>query len=370
MKRERKEKPDEGGDGEPAKKERKGGKKGKAKRRRDAPGDPEEESSSLKLSAFHTLLKRKASEPGRAKEIDAEIEKLGGLKEYQRLSLGGEVAGKFESSDWVVAEIRKRFQSDTRLKLLDVGAIRHRYPAQDARLASKNITLEATSIDLVSEDPLVVKEDFFNFAQRKNLWGKFDVVVMSLVLNFVASPQERGRMLQMASRLLKRGGFMFLVLPNAAIANSRYLKFKLLARILSRVGLPIAENGAAHRVTEKLFFATCQRGEEVRGVNGFEAQALYKRALCRGGDTRNNFCILLPRKDEEPQFPLESAEVAPAEPKPNSTNQRKRNRRKKMKEAKEREKEAKLLEKVHEDVEELVDDDDDGDDDGDDDKGQ
>ena len=102
--------------------------------------------------------------------------------------------------------------------------------------------------------------DFFEFAERK-----FDVVVLSLVLNFVPALEDRGRMLLRAAELLAPGGLMLLVLPSACVENSRYCKFGLLERILRSVGLPLADgtsSKSSYRVTDKLFFAVCKRTDD------------------------------------------------------------------------------------------------------------
>ncbi len=51
--------------------------------------------------------------------------------------------------------------------------------------------------------------DFFDFARGARN-GSFDVIVLSLVLNFVGSAEERGRMLAECARMLKQGGLFFL----------------------------------------------------------------------------------------------------------------------------------------------------------------
>ncbi len=51
--------------------------------------------------------------------------------------------------------------------------------------------------------------------------ARYDVIVLALVLNFVGSAEQRGVMLAECARLLKPGGLLFLVLPDAAVSNSR-----------------------------------------------------------------------------------------------------------------------------------------------------
>jgi 25S rRNA (adenine2142-N1)-methyltransferase len=260
------------------------------------------------MSKFHTKLKQ-----------GEDLEELGGLEEYQRVSRSGEA--DFNSSDWVIEELNKRFQK-AKIALLDVGAIVHRYKENDARLNS-DLKLKATSIDLHSKDKQVIQTDFFNFIEKKHLL--FDVVVLSLVLNFVPAPVERGKMLQKTAAKLKKGGLVLIVLPVSCISNSRYFKFKVLERLLRRVGLHIKDS----RSTEKMFFAVCEKGEEVKGSADFETEAIYKRKLCRPGEKRNNFCILLPKElsEREQYLKIEQGEKGAKM----TSNQRKRARMKSLK---------------------------------------
>ena len=95
--------------------------------------------------------------------------------------------------------------------------------------------------------------------------------------------------------------------------------------------------------TEKFFFATCVRGDEVKGAPGFETEAMYQKKLCRGGKERNNFCILLPpEKGAPPKQQPEKKEIVEGMKKLNTTsNERKRARMKKLREAKQAEKQKK-----------------------------
>merc|ERR1711991_139671 len=169
---------------------------------------------------------------------------MGGLEAYQSVSVRGEKASGFDSSTFVLEELAKRAVRG-RFQLLDVGAIYHRYPARDERVP-KGLKLRVTAIDLTSSDERVKKEDFFQFDPQ----ARFDGLVLSLVLNFVAQPLERGRMVLKAAAHLKEGGLCFIVLPAHCLTNSRYCKFGLFRRLLSRVGLIMVSD----RTTDKLFF--------------------------------------------------------------------------------------------------------------------
>src|ERR1700734_3582445 len=67
--------------------------------------------------------------------------------------------------------------------------------------------------------------------------GYFNVVVLSLVLNFVSSPEKRGEMLKLASSLLSSGGLCYLILPSACLTNSRCISEEVMIHILKICGL-------------------------------------------------------------------------------------------------------------------------------------
>ena len=78
-----------------------------------------------------------------------------------------------------------------------------------------------------------------------------------------------------------------------------------------------------------MFYAVCEKGEEVKGSADFEKEAIYKRKLCRGGESRNNFCILLPKELSEREQYLKIEQGAKGAKM--TSNQRKRARMKSLK---------------------------------------
>jgi hypothetical protein len=145
-------------------------------------------------------------------------------------------------------------------------------------------------------------------------------------------------MLMQTAKMLRPGGRCFVVLPAHCISNSRYLKFALFKRLLSRIGLIVPETDG-YQMTEKFFLCVAVRGDEIKGTEGFETEALYKRKLCRGGSSRNNFCILLPpatavTKSKRAEVAEGEEKVLPDKNLKTTSNQRRRARQKKLLEAK------------------------------------
>jgi hypothetical protein len=246
--------------------------------------------------------------------------------------------------------------------LLDVGAIRNHYPDEatagrhgrwTARQREARASLAVTSIDLNAQDTDVLQADFFDFAAEALERGEtFDVVVLSLVMNFVGSPARRGEMLTLCRRLLPPGGLLFVVLPSACLQNSRYMKFGRYVQILRSLGLPPAdfaatqpaannegESGkpvvvsAANREqrkrerrerrsavtaapamadatdcavggtrgfvrSKKLFFSVSRRSNDP--ADGALRMRHFPRKLSRGGKERNNFCIVVEDAKQAP----------------------------------------------------------------------
>ena len=304
-----------------------------------------ERSTSASISEFHSLLKEIAKESDKQKRavLQEHFEQMGGLKAYQKVSNLGESFGQFDTSVWVLQELKKR-NVEKKTKMLDVGCLKSRY--HDI----KNI--DCDSIDLYSDDKRVQQVDFFDFVKtNKKL---YDVVLLCLVLNFVPKPEDRGRMLEESAKILKTGGLCLIILPNSCISNSRYFKFKYLDRILERIGLSIK----SYQTSEKLFFCVCEKTNEIK--KDFEMKALYHKRKARGGENRNNFYIVLPQSEQEKEKEIEFEEKRkekkrakleeaeqekPEQEKPEvaevkrkwNSNTRKRARKKKMKEMQEKE---------------------------------
>lgn len=195
---------------------------------------------------FHVLLKRKAQlekGPGDARtaqalaDVEHEIESLGGLKAYQRMSTIGQgndrgggsekifvgwlqdigIAGSAQAEKkrlrcvlyYSVASTQNLFRHsfvglrDVLSRLLEVGALK------PDNYASCSAWIEATPIDLRSNHPAIKEQDFLLMDEEENR-AQWDFISLSLVLNFVPDVPNRGRMLRMAHSMLRPGGYVFL----------------------------------------------------------------------------------------------------------------------------------------------------------------
>jgi 25S rRNA (adenine2142-N1)-methyltransferase len=253
------------------------------------------------ISRFHTVQKHLAAvevdntlslqaKDTRRRALQAELQSLGGLAAYQRASLFGATAeenGAFNSGVWVHNELRVMgllppAHGQQRLRLLDVGALQDHW-SPHAHM------IEAMAIDLNPQQSSVIRADFFDFPPLPAAGSApaFDVIVLSLVLNFVGDPRRRGVMLERCAALLPIGGVLFIVIPAACITNSRYMNHVLFLRIVQAAGFELSR----HKITTKLALYALRR--KVCSATDDEKAGLGCRRLCRTGRQRNNFAVLI-----------------------------------------------------------------------------
>ncbi|KLO14898.1 nucleolus protein [Schizopora paradoxa] len=260
------------------------------------------QSSRTVIRKFHVLLKRKAQlEKKKAcpetsaalDELDKEVEELGGLAAYQRMSSIGQGEDRGGGSEKVFIgwlremEMHKREGSTTKLRLLEVGALKH------DNYASCSSWIDCEPIDLRSRHPAIREQDFLRILDDETLHQRerWDAISLSLVVNFVADARDRGRMLCIAYDMLKADGLLFLALPLPCVSNSRYMTLEHLEHLMLSIGF--AKLRERWKVGGKMaywLFRKCtlpSRSQE-RAIVGFE-----KKKVLREGGQRNNFSILL-----------------------------------------------------------------------------
>ncbi|GJN88961.1 hypothetical protein Rhopal_001932-T1 [Rhodotorula paludigena] len=266
------------------------------------------------IRAFHAIEKQLASpaltNPEERRKLEEERERLGGLKKYQEASVhGGDKARGGESSKWLVKQIKElkiglddkdKDKSKAKveptiledgskvwpkverrkLRLLDVGAI-----AGTAYAGYPWIS--TTSIDLNPHAAHVLRYNFFDFPVPETEDDKYDVVALSLVVNFEGSLVNRGHMLLHAHSYLRPHGHLYLVLPLPCLTNSRYLSHARLTALLGSTGWSVVRQHDSAKLTYWLVRRSGARGEGER--DGRE----WKREVVRAGAQRNNFAILV-----------------------------------------------------------------------------
>lgn len=271
------------------------GRRGGVKNRRKTPRGATEHAKLI--AKYHTLEKqiaRTTDEAERARLV-ARQQALGGLAVYQDQSLTGSAPVRGgESGKWCVQALRALWPKERgRIRLLDVGAIAGTAYAKWPRL------VDVTSIDLHPRADHVMEYDFFAFPVPA-ADARYDVVGLSLVLNFVGDLHQRGTwhadpgdMLLHAHRYLQPRGYVYVVLPLACVQNSRYMTHDHLRRIFQSTGYEVVRHEDSPRLTRWLLQQIDTPLSPPTSVSPYWDGTVYKKRELQGGARRNNFCILL-----------------------------------------------------------------------------
>ncbi|KAK4244409.1 putative methyltransferase-domain-containing protein [Corynascus novoguineensis] len=254
------------------------------------------------INKHHLLQKRKRqaiAKGDKAEEaaIDAEIEALGGLERYQEASLQGQRHDRGGDSSRVLMQwlgttlSSHKSESGRCLRMLEVGAL----STQNA--CSKSGHFDIERIDLNSQGEGILEQDFMERPLPRDESERFDIISLSLVLNFVPEPKDRGEMLRRTTQFLRVPGryidsprlaanfpSLFLVLPAPCVTNSRYLDEERLAAIMKTLGYALVES----KTTQRLVYYLWRRVRVCKGPG----PAFPKREI-RSGSTRNNFAVVL-----------------------------------------------------------------------------
>lgn len=293
------------------------------------------------------------------RELEVQVEALGGLKAYQRASLTGQGRERGGDSsvvlvDWLrngARTERKRGRhgdEEEEEEVVDVGvrkkrrkgrgkedleAMREMLPealnvlevgclSPDNEISAFVSALKTTSsttgasitrIDLNSQHPLIKAQDFMERPLPRSKEEKFDLISLSLVLNYVPDAVGRGEMLRRTCEFLRhkrtsnaqldpendeeerdgkkdeRGVFpaLFLVLPAPCVLNSRYLTESHLSSIMSSLGYTLQQR----KVSSKLVYYLW-RWDGWPDMDG-ECKTTFPKKEISPGKGRNNFCIVI-----------------------------------------------------------------------------
>ncbi|KAH9079230.1 nucleolus protein [Lactarius deliciosus] len=234
------------------------------------------------IRKFHTLLKQQKSAQGDALAN-------GGLEAYQRMSCIGQSSDRGGGSEKVLigwlkqmgwaALVAKEHEKE-RHRLLEVGAVR---PDNYGDCAS---WIDVMAIDLHSRHPSILEQDFLLMdpGQHREAW---DIISLSLVLNFVPDGEDRGRMLVQAHSMLRLGGLCFLALPLPCVNNSRYTTMEHMKELMDTIGFHQLEE--RWRLGGKMAYWLYQKKTPQEGCHG---ERFSKKKVLRQGN-RNNFHILV-----------------------------------------------------------------------------
>ncbi|KAI4258846.1 MAG: hypothetical protein LQ352_001057 [Teloschistes flavicans] len=269
------------------------------------------------IRKHHTLQKqihtaRNGGDSANAEQLEHELASSGGLQKYQQASLQGQSSSRGGDSskilmEWLHPTISPPPSSSSsrasalnlereKLKMLEVGALKI-----DNACARSGI-FDVSRIDLRSQHSDIETMDFMEMDVPNDEDGEgegYDIVSLSLVVNYVGDPVGRGEMLRRVSRFLRfdnlceeedglvagRGLFpsLFLVLPAPCVMNSRYLDEGRLEVMMGSLGFVRVRR----KVSKKLVYYLW------RYEGGAKVGVDFKKQEIRPGGARNNFAIVL-----------------------------------------------------------------------------
>jgi len=263
------------------------------------------------ISEFHRIEKQLSQpklDPLTRHKLILQQKNLGGLEAYQTASkMGGAIEKGGETGKWCAETLIELGLAATvpaaapsgacnhqskKIRLLDVGAI-------DGKSYAKYTDwISATYIDINPiDESTVARYDFFQFPLPKSEDEKFDVVCLSLVLNFVGDLKKRGEMIKRARRFLKPTGKLFIVLPLACLNNSRYLDFKRFRMILNYLGFKVIKQHNSTKLTywflekEDHHSQSHKKDQPTPNLDKISSSLKFPKVQIRTGPSRNNFCI-------------------------------------------------------------------------------
>lgn len=189
--------------------------------------------------------------------------------------------------------LTKAVRGRLKFRMLEVGALR------TDNACSRSGLFDITRIDLHSQHPDIETQDFMErpipTAEELNDSG-FDIVSLSLVVNYVGDATRRGEMLRRVSSFLRTSPgesesgeqrsmpSLFLVLPAPCVENSRYLNEQRLEAIMLSLGYQKVKRKTSAKLVYYLW-----RYDAALNQGG----KLFKKAELRKGGSRNNFAIVI-----------------------------------------------------------------------------
>lgn len=255
----------------------------------------------------HTLQKQLSRALARndavtAASLQAQLAAAGGLEKYQEASIQGQSHERGGDSSRVLMQwLEELLPKDQRVeraqglrfRMLEVGALR------TDNACSLSGLFDVTRIDLHSQHPDIDAQDFMQRPvphTEELIREGFDVVSLSLVVNYVGDGAGRGEMLKRVSlflRALPAGSdvekaiampSLFLVLPAPCVSNSRYLDEERLEGIMLSLGY----KRVRRKMSAQLVYFLWRYDEVSKG----KGQRFRKEEIRKGG-SRNNFAIVL-----------------------------------------------------------------------------
>ena len=288
---------------------------------------------------FHKLTRDRdlAMERGDTEQVqkcDQLLEQMGGRIEYQRAS---QLSTQFHStSKWVLGQLAKRGwlygicsrqepamdheERDEKrrprrpTRLLEVGAINtelldaameKRDMADGKGTAVLKYKLDVRAIDIHAMNERIEEANFLTLPFRhEHVDERYDVIVCSMVLNCVTTPNERGKMLARLFHHLRPSGLLFMTIPKFCLTKSAFLTPGVFQELLGStgVGFLVEETRESPRVA----FFVCRRPEGVR-TEPLLPEWTKTTIRNKGRKFPNQFSVMLEEDEVFGRVPMESS---------------------------------------------------------------
>jgi 25S rRNA (adenine2142-N1)-methyltransferase len=253
------------------------------------------------IRSHHTLQKQKAKalaegDEAKATAISKEIDEHGGIESYQHASLIGQSSNRGGDSsrilmDWLapmVPALKEHALNGRHMRMLEIGAL------STTNACSKSRLFEMERIDLNSQAEGIIQQDFMERPLPNDAKEKFDIISLSLVLNYVPDAIGRGKMLLRTVEFLKTLPYpetvyqeyfpsLYLVLPAPCVTNSRYLDESKLETIMESLGYVMVKRKLSNKLVYYLWTL----------VSPAMKRPSFKKVEIRLGKDRNNFSVVL-----------------------------------------------------------------------------
>ncbi|CAO3635739.1 unnamed protein product [Cunninghamella echinulata] len=207
---------------------------------------------------------------------------------YQKASqLGQSKIRGGDSSKWLIQtlethclQLLKKNEKES-ISILEVGAV----APDNYKPYLKKYPIQVYPIDLNPQHESIHKQDFLTMKPFK----QFDIISLSLVINFVGDPKDRGKMLLHTRDFLynisqtSKLHHLFIVLPLPCINNSRYMSHDHFLSIMTSIGYSPIHHHFSHKLAYYLF--------ELTSIP--KPILAFKKKILKDGGGKNNFCIII-----------------------------------------------------------------------------
>jgi 25S rRNA (adenine2142-N1)-methyltransferase len=245
------------------------------------------------IRKHHNLLKAQslANRSGDSATLDRiakEINENGGLEKYQKASQIGQLSSRGGDTSkllktWLEElDIVSKGSTVQPLDVLEVGCLK------EDNVISTVKGMNLVRIDLHSSHPSILEQDFMLRPLPKNDQDRFDILSLSLVLNYVATANDRGAMLIRTTEFLRKSSLeilpaLFFTLPLPCVVNSRYMTSQHLEDIMASLGYTLLKS----KETTKIYYSLWSFDENKK------SRKQFKKTEIHPGKGRNNFSIVV-----------------------------------------------------------------------------